>query len=74
MSLKCIVADSLFRCLAGAPEVEVSAEMTADTVLFTRFAVKLTRTVSWQLMAKKISQLCCFLASFPHDDIDLTLC
>lgn len=51
MLLILIVADSLFRCIAGAPEAEVSAGMTADTVFFARFAVKLTRTVSWQLLA-----------------------
>lgn len=57
MLLILIAADSLFRCHVGAPEVEVSAEMTADAVFFAWFAVKLAKTVSWQLMTKKISTL-----------------
>lgn len=74
MLLIVIVADSLFRCPAGAPEVEVSAEMTADAVWFARFAVKLTRTVSWKRMAEKHLGAIVVLALFPHADIDLTLC
>lgn len=52
MFLIFILADSLFRCPAGAPKIEVSAETAADAVFFARFSVKLTRTVSWQLLAK----------------------
>lgn len=65
MLLIFIVADSLCRRPAGAPEVEVSARPTVDAVFFAKFAVRLTGTVSWDPTAKKkhLSAV-----------VDLTLC
>lgn len=75
MLLIFIVADSLCRRPAGAPEVEVSAEPTVDAVFFARFAVRLTGTVSWDLTAKKTHlRAVVVLALIPDAGVDLTLC
>lgn len=74
MLLIFIVADSLCRRPAGAPEVEVSAEPTVDAVFFAQFAVRLTGTVSWDLMAKKHLSAFVVLTLFPYAGVDLTLC
>lgn len=74
MLLIFIVADSLCRRFAGAPDVEVSAEPAMDAVFFAKFAVTLTGAVRWEVMAKKHLSAVVVLALFPNAGIYLTLC